>query len=156
MKLEEALKEINYAKSFKTSGILPKWEAIETVLNELNKLQEKDNYYEDIQEAYNNEVKRNEELEDKLKDLDEHYSKLYKFHNRNCVMKNDYISKDKVKERIDKLDKEYNEILSDYGNIDTDITFNIPNENVRKYLNELVIKIIILQELLGDDKNART
>lgn len=57
-----------------------------------------------------------------------------------------------VEEKIEKLNKEYTEILSDYGNIDTDVTFDIPNENVRKHLNELITKIITLQEILQDNK----
>jgi len=61
-----------------------------------------------------------------------------------------WISKQEIREKIEKLNKEYNEILSDYGNIDTDVTFNITNENVRKHLDELVIKIITLQELLEE------
>lgn len=58
------------------------------------------------------------------------------------------ISKEVIEEKIEELQKEYEEILSDYGNIDTDIMFNITNENVRKYLDKIVDKIIILQELL--------
>lgn len=54
----------------------------------------------------------------------------------------------KIKENIDKRKTKYNEILSDYGNIDTDVIFNIPNSNVRKRLNELSFEIVILQELL--------
>ena len=37
MNIEEAKKEIQYAKSFGTSGVVPRWEAIDTVLNELEK-----------------------------------------------------------------------------------------------------------------------
>lgn len=54
----------------------------------------------------------------------------------------------KIEEKIEELEKEYNEILADYGNIDTDVIINIPNENVRKYLEKLADKIITLQELL--------
>ncbi len=63
---------------------------------------------------------------------------------------NNYIPKSKVKEKIEELEKEYNEIISEYGNIDTDVIINVPNKNVRKYLDELVIKISVLQELLED------
>ena len=66
------------------------------------------------------------------------------------ILKPYYIPKEKVKYKIEKLDKEYKEILSDYGNIDTDITFSIPNKNVRKHLDELIVKIIVLQELLEE------
>ena len=61
-----------------------------------------------------------------------------------------YISKSKIKEKLEEFDKEYHEILKDYGNIDTDVIFNIPNENVRKHLDKLVEKIIVLQELMED------
>lgn len=37
MQIEEAIKEIEYAKSFGTSGVVPRWKAIDTVLNELEK-----------------------------------------------------------------------------------------------------------------------
>lgn len=60
------------------------------------------------------------------------------------------ISKEVIEKKIEKLDKEYKEILSDYGNIDTDVIFDIPNKNVRKHLDELITKIIILQELLKE------
>ena len=45
MQIEEAIKEIEYAKSFGTSGVTPRWEAIDTVLNELEKLIEENKYY---------------------------------------------------------------------------------------------------------------
>lgn len=57
-----------------------------------------------------------------------------------------------VEEKIEELDKEYIDILSDYGNIDTDVVINIPNENVRKYCEKLVEKIIVLQQLLEGRK----
>ena len=60
---------------------------------------------------------------------------------------------EKIKESLNKKKKEYEEILSDYGNIDTDITFNIPNKNVKEYLDNLVIEIMLLQELL-DTENS--
>ncbi len=56
-----------------------------------------------------------------------------------------------IKEIEDKINKrkiKYNEILNDYGNIDTDVIFNIPNKNVRKRLDELSFEITTLQELL--------
>lgn len=60
------------------------------------------------------------------------------------------ISKQKVKDKIKEIEKEYDEIISDYGNIDTDVIINIPDKNVRKYLDKLVDKILILQELLEE------
>ena len=62
-----------------------------------------------------------------------------------------YISKQVVKDKIEKIEKEYNDIMSDYGNIDTDVIINVPNKNVRKHLDELVTKIFTLQELLGGE-----
>lgn len=53
-----------------------------------------------------------------------------------------------VEEKVKELDKEYTEILKDYGNIDTDVIFNIPNENTRKYLDKLLEKVLVLQEIL--------
>lgn len=69
-----------------------------------------------------------------------------------CYVAQNYISKSKIKEKIEELDKEYIDILSDYGNIDTDVVINIPNENVRKYCEKLGEKIIVLQELLEKRK----
>lgn len=84
--------------------------AIETVLKELKKLQEKDNYYEDIQKAYNNVVKESENS----------------------------INKNKIKERIEWLKE--NILNNDYAS-DND-------KDIAEY------QVNILQELLGDDKNA--
>ena len=60
------------------------------------------------------------------------------------------IPKKKIEDMKNKKHEEYINILSEYGNIDTDITFDIPNKNVRKHLDELMLEIIILQELLED------
>ena len=51
--------------------------------------------------AYEKEKEKNKELTDKLKDCDLHYSKLYKFHNNNCV------TKDRINQIIDELIKLY-------------------------------------------------
>lgn len=52
--------------------------------------------------AENKEMKeKNKELTDKLKDCDLHYSKLYKFHNNNCV------TKDRINQIINELIKLY-------------------------------------------------
>lgn len=58
---------------------------------------------------------------------------------------------DRIKENLDKRKQKYNEILNDYGNIDTDVIFNIPNANVRKRLDELSFEIVILQELIEEE-----
>lgn len=58
----------------------------------------------------------------------------------------------KVKDKIEELKQEYDEILSEYGNLDTDVIINVTNKNVRKHLDELVIKILVLQELLEGEK----
>ena len=47
--------------------------------------------------AYEKEKEKNKELTDKLEDCDLHYSKLYKFHNNNCV------TKDRINQIIDEL-----------------------------------------------------
>lgn len=54
-----------------------------------------------ILDLYNKEKEKNKELTDKLKDCDLHYSKLYKFHNNNCV------TKDRINQIIDELIKLY-------------------------------------------------
>lgn len=59
MNLKEAIEEIKYAKSFNTSGIVPRWEAIETVL-------------EYVSELANNNV----EMEIKLQKLEKENKKL--------------------------------------------------------------------------------
>ena len=58
------------------------------------------------------------------------------------------ISKKKIEDKKNKIHKEYINILSEYGNIDS--TFDIPNKNVRKHLDELILEIMLLQELLED------
>lgn len=58
---------------------------------------------------------------------------------------------ERIKENLDKRKQKYNEILNDYGNIDTDVIFNIPNANVRKRLDELSFEIVILQELIKEE-----
>lgn len=57
----------------------------------------------------------------------------------------------KIKYKIEVLKQEYDEILSEYGNLDTDVIINVPNKNVRKYLDKLVAKIQVLQELLQEE-----
>ena len=66
------------------------------------------------------------------------------------VILKDYIPKKKIEDKKNKIHDEYINILSEYGNVDTDITFDIPNKNVRKHLDELVLEIMILQELLEE------
>lgn len=58
---------------------------------------------------------------------------------------------ERIKENLDERKQKYNEILNDYGNIDTDVIFNIPNANVRKRLDELSFEIVILQELIEEE-----
>ena len=59
------------------------------------------NDIETLLTAYEKEKEKNKELTDKLKDCDLHYSKLYKFHNNNCV------TKDRINQIIDELIKLY-------------------------------------------------
>lgn len=77
--------------------------------------------------------------------------KIDKLEKENRELKENSIPKSLVREKIEELDKEYCEILKDYGNIDTDVIFNIPNKNVKKHLDEIVNKIITYQELLGEE-----
>ena len=88
-------------------------------------------------------IKELEVLEDDLKDKRVVYIDTPEF-------AEDYIPVQKIKDKIEEIEKEYNEIISEYGNIDTDVIINVPDKNVRKYLDELVIKILVLQELLEE------
>ena len=87
----------------------------------------------------------------RIKELEEELEKANRQLDLDYVDDN-YIPKQKVKDKIEELKKEYYEILSEYGNLDTDIVINVPNKNVRKYIDELVIKILVLQELLEGGK----
>lgn len=93
-----------------------------------------------------------EQKDKRIKELEEELEKANRQLDLDYVDDN-YIPKQKVKDKIEELKKEYYEILSEYGNLDTDIVINVPNKNVRKYIDELVIKILVLQELLkGESK----
>ena len=127
--LEEAIKHLKkIAKEYKTYGDLdnPEFEDImkipETIETVLQVLErlKQDNYR-----------------------LDRENQKLFEI-NINSIPKK------KIEDKIEEIHKEYIYILSEYGNIDTDITFHIPNKNVRKHLDELTLEIMILQELLED------
>jgi hypothetical protein len=91
------------------------------------------------------------EKDSRIQELEEELEKANKQLDLDYVDDN-YIPKQKVKDKIEELKKEYYEILSEYGNLDTDIVINVPNKNVRKYIDELVIKILVLQELLEGGK----
>ena len=105
----------------------------------------------DIILLYNKLLEKNKKLEAKLEfkqwgDLDNLKFEEYM---------NEFIPIQKTKDKIEVLKQEYEEILSEYGNLDTDIIINVPNENVRKYLDKLVTKIEVLQELIQqEDKNG--
>lgn len=88
-----------------------------------------------------------EQKDKRIQELEEELEKANKQLDLDYVDDN-YIPKQKVKDKIEELKNEYDEILSEYGNLDTDIVINVPNKNVRKYIDELVIKILVLQELL--------
>ncbi len=93
-----------------------------------------------------------EQKDKRIQELEEELEKANRQLDLDYVDDN-YIPKQKVKDKIEELKKEYYEILSEYGNLDTDIVINVPNKNVRKYIDELVIKILVLQELLkGESK----
>ncbi len=113
--------------------------------------------YKELKGIEESHKKENGELREKVKQLEEENEDLKNLANNKqwispCYVAQNYISKSKIKEKIEELDKEYIDILSDYGNIDTDVVINIPNENVRKYCEKLVEKIIVLQELLEKRK----
>lgn len=98
-----------------------------------------------MQQQINEKDSRIQELEEKLEKANRQLDLDY--------IDDNYIPKQKVKDKIEELKNEYDEILSEYGNLDTDIVINVPNKNVRKYIDELVIKILVLQELLkGESK----
>ena len=82
--------------------------------------------------------------DDELTDMCDSLSTILQY------IKYDSIPKKKIEDMKNKIHEEYINILSEYGNIDTDITFDIPNKNVIKHLDELMLEIMILQELLED------
>lgn len=93
-----------------------------------------------------------EQKDKRIQELEEELEKANRQLDLDYIDDN-YIPKQKVKDKIEELKNEYDEILSEYGNLDTDIVINVPNKNVRKYIDELVIKILVLQELLkGESK----
>lgn len=89
------------------------------------------------------EIKRNKEC---IKCIDKDYFLMF----AETVLEalENSIPKEVIEKAIKKYKKEYEEILSEYGNIDTEVIINVPNENVRKYLDELIIKWTTLQEIL--------
>ena len=102
--------------------------------------------------AIDNVLQEREQDKNRIKELEKELEKANRQLDLDYVDDN-YIPKQKVKDKIEELKKEYYEILSEYGNLDTDIVINVPNKNVRKYIDELVIKILVLQELLkGESK----
>lgn len=102
--------------------------------------------------AIDNVLQEREQDKKRIQELEEELEKANKQLDLDYVDDN-YIPRQKVKDKIEELKNEYDEILSEYGNLDTDIVINVPNKNVRKYIDELVIKILVLQELLkGESK----
>ena len=75
MKIEEAIKEIEYAKSFGTSGVVPRWEAIETLLNYIDIMHKEFDRLEGIED---NTAMLKYELQQKDKVIDEMADKLHK------------------------------------------------------------------------------
>ena len=72
MNKEKAINEIKYAKSFGTSGIVPRWEAIDTVLNYIEELEEENTnakYQYDL--GYKAcEIEFTNKIRDKIKELE--------------------------------------------------------------------------------------
>lgn len=115
-KEKEAIKDLEeylHWEELQGFSMLPRDKHIETLLNLISTLI-----------AENKEMKeKNKELTDKLKDCDLHYSKLYKFHNNNCV------TKDRINQIINELIKLYFEEDSYYfsGFMFNNKTFNSLN-----------------------------
>lgn len=103
-----------------------------------------------LQEFIKKLQKENEKLKNKLLDTLEGQKVIEE--ETPQYIKENYIPKSKVEETIAELVKEYKDILSDYGNINTNLIINIPNENVKKHCGQLVEKIIVLQELLESEE----
>ena len=55
-----------------------------------------------------------------------------------------------IQNKIDELDKQYKKILSKYGNIHTDILFDVNDKDDMEKLNTIIDQIMILKELLGE------
>lgn len=108
--------------------------------------------YKELKEIEESHRKENGKLRERVKELEEWNEYYRKEMLSKEYIKLNYIPKSKVEETIAKLVKEYKDILSDYGNIDTNLIINIPNENVKKHCGILVEKIIVLQELLESEK----
>ena len=108
--------------------------------------------YKELKEIEESHRKENGKLRERVKELEEWNEYYRKEMLSKEYIKLNYIPKSKVEETIAKLVKEYKDILSDYGNIDTNLIINIPNENVKKHCGILVEKIIVLQELLESVK----
>lgn len=122
-------------------------QAIKNILTDRERL-EKENA-----ELTTENFKLNIELENKRKEYQETYKDVREEIRELQAKAKRYDSLvEKIKENLDKRKQKYNEILNDYGNIDTDVIFNIPNVNVRKRLDELSLEIVILQELLDTEK----
>lgn len=148
-------KKIHINTSFFTTGTVQldekEKQAIENILADRERLQEKNDIYKEENQ------KITKALDFKEGTLNPDASIIIKSMKQALIQlkakANKYDSLvEKIKESLNKRKKEYEEILSDYGNIDTDITFNIPNKNVRKHLDNLVIEIMLLQELLDTEK----
>ena len=80
MNEEEIIKEIEYQKSFGTSGILPRWAVIDGLLD-----------------LYNKEKEKNKELEKRLTPTPDNAVPL-EYQSMMYVDKRGYVSKDKIKE----------------------------------------------------------
>lgn len=108
--------------------------------------------YKELKEIEESHRKENGKLRERVKELEEWNEYYRKEMLSKEYIKLNYIPKSKVEETIAELVKEYKDILSGYGNINTNLIINIPNENVKKHCGELVEKIIVLQELLESEE----
>ena len=121
MNKEQAINEIKYAKSFGTSGIVPRWEAIDTILDYIADL-EKENAVKESN--FKIVSKYNEELENKLKIQTQNYHSAHEDINWFC---DKYIPKQKVRDKIEEIqNRNYNDYTREQdGN---EVKYSILNE----------------------------
>lgn len=93
--------------------------------------------YKELKEIEESHRKENGKLRERVKELEEWNEYYRKEMLSKEYIKLNYIPKSKVEETIAELVKEYEDILSDYGNINRNLIINIPNENVKKTLWEI-------------------
>ena len=130
MNKEQAINEIKYAKSFGTSGIVPRWEAIDTILDYIADL-EKENAVKESN--FKIVSKYNEELENKLKIQTQNYHSAHEDINWFC---DKYIPKQKVRDKIEELENLIKEAHKELGSASKEFTIYVSQEKILKELLE--------------------